>query len=217
MSNRLWKAKWERNDIAFHQDAVNPLLQRFLPKLALSIGDCIVVPLCGKSLDMDWIGQMGFRVIGIELSEVAIQAYFEALHVVPNHQRHGRFVRWWHRDAEIWCGDIFDLTTDDLEAAKGLYDCAALTALPAGVRERYIDHFAEKLPQETEILLITTETPDERCFNSVLTIDSEVKALYGAHYRISLLHGQNSIKRDPENPGEPEMPMEEKVYLMRSH
>ncbi len=217
MSNRLWREKWERNDIAFHQDMVNPLLQRFLSRLTLLAGDRIVVPLCGKSLDMDWIARMGFRVIGIELSDIAIQAYFDALRVVPSHQRQGRFVRWWHEDAEIWCGDIFDLTTDDLGKVKALYDCAALTALPAGVRERYIGHFSETLPQETEILLITTETPDERRFNSVLTIDSEIKALYGARYRINLLHGQNSIKRDPENPGEPEMPMEEKVYLMTRH
>lgn len=217
MSNRLWKAKWERNDIAFHQDSVNPLLQRFLSRLSLSAGDRIVVPLCGKSLDMSWIGRMGFRVIGIELSDIAIQAYFEALRVVPNRQRHGRFVRWWHEGAEIWCGDIFDLTAKDLGEVKALYDCAALTALPADVRERYIDHFAEKLPQKTEILLIATETPDEGRCNSVLTIDSEVKALYGARYRIKLLHGQNSIKRDPEHPDEPEMPMEEKVYLMKRH
>ncbi len=217
MSNRLWKAKWERNDIAFHQDIVNPLLQRFLSRLTLSAGDHIIVPLCGKSLDMNWIGRMGFRVIGIELSDIAIQAYFEALHVVPNRERHGRFVRWWHEGAEVWCGDIFDLTSKDLGEVKALYDCAALTALPAGVRERYITHFAETLPKKTEILLITIETPDERHFNSVSTIDSEVKSLYGARYRIDLLHGQNSITRDPENPGEPEMPMEEKVYLMTRH
>jgi hypothetical protein len=66
-------------------------------------------------------------------------------------------------------------------------------------------------------LLITTETPDERRFNSALTIDSEVSALYGARYRIDLLHGQSSFKRDPANPDEPKMSLEEKVYLIKRH
>lgn len=217
MSNRLWKAKWERNDIAFHQDIVNPLLQRFLSRLGLSAGDFIVVPLCGKSLDMSWMARMGFRVIGIEISDIAIRSYFEALRVVPKRRRHGRFVHWWHGNAEIWCGDIFDLTSCDLGEVKALYDCAALTALPTKVRGRYVKHFYEKLPQATEILLITTETPDERRFNSALMIDSEVSALYGARYRIDLLHGQSSFKRDPANPDEPEMSLEEKVYLIKRH
>jgi thiopurine S-methyltransferase len=215
MNNQLWKAKWQRNDIAFHQHSINPLLQQFLPTLGLSAGDYLLVPLCGKSVDMNWLSKSGFHVIGVELSKIAIQAYFDALKVKPETRRQGSFTRWSYEHIEIWCGDIFDLTRTDMSKVKLLYDNASLTAFPADVRTRYVRHFSDKLPQDCQILLITDETPDELQFNSVKTIDSEVSALFSRDYQIELLHGKNCIKKDPENPHAPEQPMEEKVYLIK--
>jgi thiopurine S-methyltransferase len=214
--NDSWKKKWQRNDIAFHQNGINPLLREYLPQLNLSAGDFILVPLCGKSLDMDWLTHYGLRVIGIELSSVAIQAYFDARQVKPQQKVHGRFTRWWHQQTEIWCGDIFDLSLRDMHRVKSIYDCAALTALPATLRINYVQHFLHILPRDSQILLMTTETPDINVINSVHTIDSEVSALYQADYRIQLLHGKNCFKIDPEYPQEPECNLEEKVYLMNT-
>lgn len=217
MSNKLWKAKWKRNDIAFHQLTINPLLQQYLPNLGLAAGDRLLVPLCGKSVDMDWLSESGFRVFGIELSKIAIQAYFDALQVKPKRQRQGRFIRWSYKKIEIWCGDIFDLTMADMHGVKAFYDSASLTALPADSREHYVRHFSENLPIDCQILLLTDETPDEQQFNSVMTIDSEVSALYAADYQIDLLHGKKCIKKDPTYPEEPKRPMEEKVYHIKRH
>lgn len=215
MSKQLWKAKWKRNDIAFHQHAINPLLQQYLPTLGLSAGDSLLVPLCGKSVDMGWMKQNGFRVIGVEVSEIAIQACLDAMQIKPVCKQHGRFMRWTHENIELWCGDIFDLSLTDLSEVKALYDCASLTAFPAPVRIQYVHHFLQNLPQHSQILLITDETPDEQQFNSVKTIDSEVSALYATDYQIELLHGKNCIKTDPEHPELPAIPMQEKVYLIK--
>ncbi len=215
MSNQLWKAKWKRNDISFHQPVINPLLQQYLSTLNLYAGDRLLIPLCGKSVDMDWLSQSGFRVTGIEISEIAIKAYFDALQVSPAKQRHGCFTRWSYQNVEIWCGDIFDLTMMDLSNIKVLYDNASLTAFPADDRIQYIRHFSDNLPHDCQILLITDETPDDQQFNSVMTIDSEVSALYSTDYQIELLHGKNCIKKDPANPLAPEQPMQEKVYLIK--
>ena len=217
MSNKLWKAKWKRNDIAFHQHAVNPLLKQYLPSLELTAGDRLLVPLCGKSVDMDWLSESGFSVLGIELSKVAIQAYFDALQIKPKRQRQGRFIRWSYKKVEIWCGDIFDLTMADMHGVKALYDSASLTALPADKREHYVRHFSENLPLDCQILLITDETADEQQFNSVMTIDSEVAGLYETDYQIDLMHGKKCIKKDPSYPEEVKRPMEEKVYHIKRH
>ena len=37
---------------------------------------CIVFPLCGKTLDMKAILDLGHRVIGMEVSQMAIEAFF---------------------------------------------------------------------------------------------------------------------------------------------
>ena len=76
MSNQRWKAKWKADDIAFHQHKIHPHLIRFWPQLALPVGATVLVPLCGKSLDLGWLHQQGHRVIGVELSHIAIAAYF---------------------------------------------------------------------------------------------------------------------------------------------
>lgn len=214
--NKRWKEKWILNDIAFHQDNINPLLRQYLPALKLSPGDYILVPLCGKSLDMNWLAQCGLRVVGIELSRIAIQYYFEARGVKPRQQARGRFMSWRHDDIEIWCGDIFDLRLKDMLNIKSLYDCAALTALQPVHRKRYVEHFSKIMPINSQILLMTTETPDPHLPNSAQAIDNEVRALYQSNYHIQLLHGKSCFKTDPEVPMEVERLLEEKVYLMNA-
>jgi thiopurine S-methyltransferase len=174
LSNHLWKEKWRRKDTAFHQKSVNPLLQQFLPRMALVAGEQVLVPMCGKSLDMNWIGNMGFSVLGIELSRIAIEAFFDARRLTPSRQKFRNFIRWQHGTCEIWCGDVFDLRVEDLGQIKLLYDCAALTALPMATRQAYVQHFAKVLPQESSILLMTTETPDIQIDNSVSVIPHTV-------------------------------------------
>lgn len=217
MSNQQWKAKWARNDIAFHHPEINPLLQQYFFDLGLSTGDQLLIPLCGKSVDITWLSSCGFQVIGVELSEIAIQAYFDALKVEPDKYNSGPFTRWRYRNIEILCGDIFDLTKADLSKIKLLYDNASLTAFSAHDRIEYVRHFSDILPLDCQILLITDETPDEQQSNSVNTIDSEVTTLYSSLYQIKLLHGKNCIKMDPEHPELAPGEMEEKVYLIRRH
>lgn len=219
MTQELWREKWRSNDIAFHQERINPLLKAHLPRVKLNPGDRILVPLCGKSLDMGWLNQCHYRVMGVELSSVAIADYFDELGVKPQRQMQGNFTRWWHKHIQIWCGNIFDLNLLDVDRIKLIYDSAALTAFDADERQTYVDHFAKILPMRTQIMLMTTETADVQYTDSVARIDSEVKNLYQADYRIELLHGQDSLKIDPEFPQLPARMLEEKIYLMhnRSH
>ena len=207
---------WKSNDIRFHQPIFNPLLQQFLPNLDLARLDTILVPLCGKSLDMNLLLDSGYKVMGVELSNIAIKAYFEARQVTATREKRGRFIIWRHKHIEIWCGDIFDLTSKDIGHIHTLYDCSSMTALPAESRSRYIQHFHKILSNNNQILLITTETPDDRQRHSEKVIDSEVKSLYENNYDIHLLHGNSSMKHDPSFPDGFKRIMEDKVYLFKS-
>ncbi|WP_158538099.1 MULTISPECIES: thiopurine S-methyltransferase [Corallincola] len=217
MSNLLWKEKWKRNDIGFHQAVSHHLLRRFLSQLNLPANEKILVPLCGKSHDMDLLADLGYRVMGVELSRIAIKAYFESRQVKPSREKRGRFIIWRASNIEIWCGDVFDLTANDLHGIRTLYDCTSLTAFAAELRPRYIEHFQQTLAQPTQILLMTTESADEAVSNSALMVDAEIAALYQAHYQVELLYGQHSLLYDPEDPSAPKSMMDEKVYLMSSH
>lgn len=214
MSNQRWKAKWKANDIAFHQSDSNPYLPQFWPTLALAPGSSVLVPLCGKSHDLTWLQAQGHRVIGIELSHIAIQAFFAERGLVPARQRHGRFIRWWHGEIEIWCGDLFDLKGPDLGEIAAVYDCTALTALPATSRSDYIRQLTSLLAVHSQILLLTTESCDGTETGCSSQPDSEVIALYQSRFAIELLHGHSCMKVDPEFPDLPANPLAEKVYHM---
>jgi len=55
MEKEFWLERWERAEIGFHQDDINPWLARYWPRLAAPPGSKVFVPLCGKSLDMAWL------------------------------------------------------------------------------------------------------------------------------------------------------------------
>jgi thiopurine S-methyltransferase len=215
VSNNIWKQKWRRNDIAFHQSTFSPLLQHYLPQRKLVNGDTILVPLCGKSHDMDLLADSGYQVMGVELSSIAIEAYFDARKVSPSKSKKGSFTVWQHKNIVLWCGDIFDLSRRTLNNIKMMYDCASLTAFPVEQRSRYMYHFAKILPLQASIMLLTIESP-ETGHNSQNVIDAELKKLYETHYKISLLYGESCLKIDPEDPLAAACLMEEKLYLLEN-
>ena len=237
MSNQRWKAKWKADDIAFHQSQIHPHLIRFWPRLALPEGATVLVPLCGKSLDLGWLHQQGHRVIGVELSHIAIAAFFAERGLQPQRQRLGRFQRYWAWTLELWCGDLFDLRREDLGEVAAVYDCAALTALPATSRGHYVRQLSSLLGTGGQMLLLTTESADEpaEAGSAAMAImaeadpaatdqadacpadaghspDPEVLALYQSRFAIALWFGHTCLKRDPEHPDLPASLLAEKVY-----
>ena len=71
-----WLARWHDNKIGWHADAVNRSLVDYIELLELALGASVFVPLCGKSIDMIYLSEMGYSVIGVELSSVAVEHFF---------------------------------------------------------------------------------------------------------------------------------------------
>ena len=79
----FWHERWQKKETGFHQPAVNDLLQLYWPRLGLEAGSEVFVPLCGRSLDMVWLADQGHRVIGAELSQIAIDEFFAERGLTP--------------------------------------------------------------------------------------------------------------------------------------
>ena len=157
MQPEFWHKKWASNQIGFHLPQVNPYLQRFWPDLNLAAQARVLVPLCGKSLDLLWLAGRGHRVLGIELSEKAVEDFFSEQQLQPQISEHGVFKVYRAGSIELWCGDVFALTAEDLADCSALYDRAAVIALPAPMRERYAEHLQNILPAGLKGLLITLD------------------------------------------------------------
>src|SRR5665811_341557 len=138
--NVLWLQCWRDQRTDFNQKTVNQLLTRFWPSLDLARGIRVFVPLCGKSLDMIWLANQGHEVIGVELSPIAVRAFFRENRLQPARRQVGKFTLWKHGRLSILCGDYFSLTKGDLGHIDTVYDRAALTALPEDIRLLYVAH-----------------------------------------------------------------------------
>jgi thiopurine S-methyltransferase len=209
MEHSFWHSKWQKNEIGFHEPEGNALLVKYASFL---FGDDspstslkrIFVPLCGKTRDIGWLLAQGCEVVGAELSEVAIIQLFEELGVEPTvtTTSNGKNLR---KDGlTIYVGDIFKLTSSDLGDVTGIYDRAALVALPSPLREQYAAHLMA-ITQCAPQLIISFEYDQNEMAGPPFSVNEKtVDALYSADYNIqrlerSVLEGGLKGKVDADN------------------
>ncbi|BAL27520.1 thiopurine S-methyltransferase [Azoarcus sp. KH32C] len=187
MDASFWHAKWEKNEIGFHQDQVNPFLIRYFGELSLSHGSRVFVPLCGKTRDIAWLLSQGYRVAGAELSRVAIEQLFAEFGVEPRISEAGSLTHFAAQDIDIHVGDIFELAAKDLGQVDAVYDRAALVALPEDMRRRYANHLAE-ITNRAPQLLITYEYDQAMQDGPPFSVSGEeVRRHYEARFDVALV------------------------------
>lgn len=159
MEPQFWHDRWNANEIGFHEDFPHPLLRRHWPAARLAPGARVLVPLCGKSPDLSWLCDMGYEVIGVELSEVAARAYFEHNSIRPSVESRGRFIVYSDDNLSIYVGDFFDAEPALLGLADAVYDRAALIALPPEMQRAYVSKLQTLVHDHTRMLLVALEYP----------------------------------------------------------
>lgn len=158
MDPQFWHDIWTERKIGFHRSDVHPMLQRHWPALARG-GMDVLVPLCGKALDMRWLAGEGHHVTGIELDQRAVDEFFAEWDREPGvHQREDGLTEYSAGNVHLAVGDFFDLRPTELWHA--FYDRAALIALPEAMRPRYLERLAALVATGGEGILITFEYPD---------------------------------------------------------
>lgn len=187
MEPDFWHEKWASNEIGFHQSQPNPLLVAHFRTLGLRVDAQVFVPLCGKSHDMTWLLSQGFKVVGAELSENAVTAYFEELNVTPAVSEQGPLKLFEHDNIRIFAGDIFELTKQALGDISAIYDRAALVALPETLRARYAEHLMS-ITRTAPQFLICFEYDQSHMSGPPFSVsDAAVSEYYGDQYEMNLL------------------------------
>ncbi len=218
MEPKFWQERWARNQIGFHLPEVNSYLQRHWPRLALAEGAKVLVPLCGKSLDLMWLASQGLRVMGVELSEHAVEAFFSEQNLTPRITRQGVFKVYQAGLIEIWCGDFFALEAEVLVDCSALYDRAALIALPPLMRAQYAERLNSVLRPGCQGLLITLDYEQALKAGPPFAVaDEEVKVLLGAHWALEVLQEQDILGESWKFVQDGVTRLEERVYLLIKH
>jgi thiopurine S-methyltransferase len=215
MDKEFWLQRWEKEEIGFHQDEINPYLLHYWQELVPDRNGKVFVPLCGKSRDMLWLRKQGHPVLGVELSAIAVRAFFEENGYSPRHSVSEGFEHCEADGIHILCGDFFDLGKNDLAEVKVVYDRASLVALPPEMRERYARHLAAILPPATQILLLTFDYRQSEMPGPPFAVSAgEVESLYGSLAEIRLLAQHDTLADNPRFKARGLSRLHENIFLL---
>lgn len=196
MESQFWHQRWASNQIGFHQSETHPLLQRHWSSLDPKPGDGVFVPLCGKTRDLWWLKEQAQRPTGVELSPVAVEAFYAEAGVTAVHTGHGALERWSGGEITLFSGDFFALRPEDVADCKLIYDRASLIALPAAMRQAYAAHLRLLFPQGTRMLLIALEYSPSGASGPPFSVsDAEVRELFRS---VEVLASDDMLAANPQ-------------------
>ncbi|MEO0444194.1 MAG: thiopurine S-methyltransferase [Pseudomonadota bacterium] len=210
MDALFWHKRWQDNQIGFHESSVNPLLVEHFRKMGLGNHSRILVPLCGKSHDLTWLVSQGLTVVGVELSKVAVESYFSEYGLDAVISSSGTLLSYKVAGLEILVGDIFQVTKAMLGTIDGIYDRAALVALPDAMRRNYTQQLMD-ITASARQLLISYEYDQSLMEGPPFSIsDDEIKRHYGNSYEILLQQNQRPVGKFTGQA------VNEKVWLLKT-
>lgn len=217
MNAEFWHSRWQEKRIGFNQSAVNPLLMSYFKQLNVKAGSRIFVPLCGKSIDMAWLAAQGYDVVGVELVETAVQAFFTEQNISPTVHQHvdNSAIKYYQgqlsgQTITLWVADIFALTTEDIGSVNAVYDKAALIALPADMRVQYSAQMYQLSANAPQFIITLTYDQSKKAGPPFSISSEQIQQYYGDNYHIS------ELASEPTSIGSaPELTVSEHVWLLK--
>lgn len=181
----FWNERWINNQIGFHQPKPHSSLVEFIS--LMKPYKKVLVPLCGKSLDMLYLRDHDHDVIGVEFSELAILDFIKENNLEMKKRKTSDFVIYECAGLKIYQGDFFKLTDDDLRGVTACYDRASMVAFNSNERILYAKKLIDCASDLTFIL-----APIFNCGNvpggpPFSVVESEVKDLYGSDFELKIL------------------------------
>lgn len=189
MNKTYWLNRWETGNIRFNQPTPHRFLIKHYQSLGLHPHEQVFVPLCGKSIDMIWIMAQDQRVIGVEISPIAILDFLKENKLDAVEFKDGAFQVYQNASFTLYNGDLFNLTAKHLSEIKAVYDRGSLTAMPPNtLRSQYVDWVKNTIPENCKILLVVLEhgAPDvmEPPFSTTL---EEVNLCFANQFSVTQL------------------------------
>jgi len=211
-----WLERWAEGETGFHNDWVNPRLAEHWPGFGLPAGSRVLVPLSGKSLDLLWLAEHGYRVVANELSPLAVEAFFEDAGIRPSRRHQGAFEIWSHGLVTVLCGDYFNLEPALVGRLQACYDRAALVALPPALRPAYMKHQAGLLPPGAPVLLIGVDYAQREMDGPPFSVtEAEIRELAAGRFEVEVLaSGLDMLADNPRFAERGVTRMEETVYRL---
>lgn len=223
METEYWLKRWREGRTGWHHEEVMPLLVQHWSALNVRPSARVLVPLCGKSLDMLWLSQQGMRVLGIDVSPIAIESFLaeNQLHARTRSTAEGTHYEVTNApggDIEIINGDVFEADSEAVAQCAAFYDRAALIAMPAPMRDRLANDVYLQLPADSSGLLITLDYPEHEMQGPPFSVDdAEVHRLFDRQWNVERLERRDILASQPMFSGQGVTALHTTVYALTRH
>merc|ERR1712071_181592 len=192
-SQRLesWDGKWKANKSPWHKNEINDFLAtHFSHVTKIKNPARILVPLCGKAVDMKWMYDSGHSVVGIEGVEEPIIQFFTEQKLEYRKEMVGSSPCYSTEDGrlKIVHSDLFSIDPEACGKFDGVWDRGSLVAIYHEDRERYAE-LIKKLLNDDFAYLVATMVYDQTQYagppRSVPV--EEIKTLFGDKCDVQIL------------------------------
>lgn len=188
MELSYWRSKWRKGKIGFHMKDGFPGLEKYWNSIPMNNKPTVLVPLCGKSKDLVWLAKHSDRVVGVEISELAVEQFFKENSLNAEISTFADFTIYRSGNIEIWNGDFFKLPKQKLPSFELVFDRAALVALPPEMRTEYAAKIIDLISNNALILLHLYYYRQEEMNGPPFSVSpGEVKKLYGDKFQLKIL------------------------------
>ena len=196
VDSEFWIKSWKEGRTNFNQAKFHDKLTEYFPQLLPRKGQKVLVPLCGKSIDLLWLQELSLDVHGVELYDKAVESFFAENGLLPPEITHDQnFSHYAYKNIVISCGDFFGLKADS--AYDFIYDRASLVALPPPMRKDYARVIKQSLKKGGKYLLIVYHYDPSKMEGPPFSIhEDEIHELYADQFRIQCVESKK-----PENEG----------------
>ncbi len=216
----FWQQRWQENNIGFHLEQVNPVLQKVLSnvlsKQSQEYSRCLV-PLCGKSHDLVYLAKHFKHVVGIELSEIAILDFFKEQSLDYSISDEDNYKIYTSNNIKLYQGDFFEISKELKQDYDLIYDRAALVAMPKELRQAYVDTFKNfYLNNNTQILLIALSYNQSEMQGPPFSVAfDEINMLYGDKFSITIISKTDVLAQAPRFKEMGLNKLEETTYIIQ--
>ena len=206
-----WRSRWHEGKIGFHLGEPHAGLREFSDRLLDEPGR-VLVPLCGKAVDLRYLAERGHEVVGIEFVEKAARDFFDE-QSLPCERRDGDHPVYAGGSIEIHVADVFTISNEDVGSIDAVYDRAALIALPEDQRGVYAGRLMRWLRPGGRMLLVTLAYDQARMSGPPFSVpDDDVHRLFGELCEVERL-ATTSDEKPPARFAEQGITVRETVWL----
>eukprot|EP00123_Amoebidium_parasiticum_P016572 comp23500_c0_seq1/m.39360 comp23500_c0_seq1/g.39360 ORF comp23500_c0_seq1/g.39360 comp23500_c0_seq1/m.39360 type:complete len:250 (-) comp23500_c0_seq1:165-914(-) len=206
-----WSGMWKENKIGFHRPEVNDKLLAFYEQWTEGVpaGSRVLVPLCGKTVDLMHLADKAHHVVGVEWVPEAVNQFWTDTAALPldkvsfrnvgDHEVSTAETDTAAKSVGMVRGDFFSI--DKTEAVPSLigndakfdliWDRAALVAIPPHLRDQYSQVEANMIRPGGRLLLVTYTydkvTPESKDGPPHSVPVNQVLELYGRFFNVQHL------------------------------